>query len=745
MYKITKNDFLGKISKSYKTLLLCCLSVITFGLSTQFFYAQDVGSSSVQANFGIDGDVYANRLQFLNIEMPPVPYTVPPIGTDDWFKSEMWPGAGLGVIDQATPPHNPDSDPLPGGIIPALNNTPFERHQSIIPSDLGVNPAVVGVIANFPVVLEGVTPYLWLDAVYGRDTYVDGGSAETSYFAGSGDKNPDNPNTWSIGTAGSVPQKDDIIDVYAHLRGEGPRVPPNMLPEGDPNYDANDDRPFTRLWAFAGGSLVVTNGNKHLDFEFFRTDAQLVGGAIINTGGEGGRTAWTFDPNGPDDAPNGGDDGSILIPGTIIVSVDYVNGGNVPDIRIRVWMSETTFNNYDNTWDGRPFNVDKTVAFEKGTDSGDYGYAAINPKAGGLNMWGRVNDDKLSDAGSTTLGPPWGTWQGVKPTAVNSYERYQFVEIGIDLTAFGLDRRGSEDPCANILGSLLVKTRSSGGGPNDETAFGSELKDFAGPYRFGYTVPPPMPEVTDLEACEEGNSGMATFTLDNGVTNNGGGIISFHTSQTDAEFGANPIADVDGVTPGTQYTTGSTTIYVRSVLPQSNCATVVSFDIVVNESPTAEAGDDDAVCYDDGVNTMQLDGSASGGTSPYSYAWSGDTTYLSATNIANPTHDNAPAGTYNLTLTVTDDNGCEDTDTVQLVVYPNPTAEAGDDDAVCYDDGVNTMQLDGSASGGTSPYSYAWSGDTTYLSATNIANPTHDNAPAGTYNLTLTVTDDNGC
>ena len=46
-------------------------------------------------------------------------------------------------------------------------------------------------------------------------------------------------------------------------------------------------------------------------------------------GPHAGRTAWDFMG-----------DGSIMTPGTIIISVDYINGGNVPSIRIRVWMSE---------------------------------------------------------------------------------------------------------------------------------------------------------------------------------------------------------------------------------------------------------------------------------------------------------------------------------------------------------------------------------------------------------------------
>ncbi|WP_345015473.1 hypothetical protein, partial [Aestuariibaculum suncheonense] len=555
MYKITNNDFIGKVNKSYKTLILCCLSIISFGLSTQFFYAQDVGSSTVQANFGIDGDVYSGVLKFQNVENPIVPLPVDPTGIDDWFKGP----SGFGVIDELGSANggNPLSDPNPPN---SMDNVAIELRQSVwLPSD------------GFPFPL--VNGDLWLDAVYGRDNYVKGGSAEMSYFSSGADKNSDHPMNWSLDSGGSVPQKTDIIDVYAHLRGDEPKAPTEQ-----------DPRPFTTLYAYAGASLAVTNGNKHLDFEFFRkgleSPADLQDPAKL--GPDGGRTAWTFDLAG---------DGDILIPGTIIISVDYINGGSVPDIRIRVWMSQATFDNYDNTAANIPFLVDYNVAFETGTGSEGFGYAAINPLSVGTSMWGRVNDNFASDAGSLTTGPPWGTWEGSTPDFVTDYERYQFVEIGINLTAFGLDRRGQEDPCSNILGSLLVKTRSSGGGPN-EGAFGSELKDFAGPYLFGFTGEEPEITVTNKTICASenpvdittGNSvnppGLIEYFLDDGYTNQ---IL------TPDAYNASL-----GVTP----------IYVRSEkVGFPGCYGYDSFTVTVSADPNSDAGPDQANC-DDGSFTM---------------------------------------------------------------------------------------------------------------------------------------------
>jgi hypothetical protein len=165
------------------------------------------------------------------------------------------------------------------------------------------------------------------------------------------------------------------------------------------------------------------------------------------------------------------------------------------------------------------------------------------------------------------------------------------------------------------------------------------------------------------------------------------------------------------------------------------------------KAPTADAGIDNATCFNGGVNQIQLSGSASLGTAPYTYEWTdGPIGFLSNVNIANPILTNAPVGVHTFTLTVTDANGCQDTDTVVLTIYADPTADAGPDNATCYNEGVNQLQLSGSASGGTSPYTYEWTdGPIGFLSNVNIANPILTNAPVGVHTFTLTVTDANGC
>ncbi len=108
--------FLGRIRLPKKLVSFGVLLLLMF--SPTFAYSQLVGSSAVKGNFGIEGDVYANWLQFPNIAVPPVDITTPAAGTDDWFVDALYTGSGRGVIDQSMP-------------YPIIDNTAFERRQSI--------------------------------------------------------------------------------------------------------------------------------------------------------------------------------------------------------------------------------------------------------------------------------------------------------------------------------------------------------------------------------------------------------------------------------------------------------------------------------------------------------------------------------------------------------------------------------------------------------------------------------------
>ena len=85
-------------------------------------------------------------------------------------------------------------------------------------------------------------------------------------------------------------------------------------------------------------------------------------------------------------------------------------------------------------------------------------------------------------------------------------------------------------------------------------------------------------------------------------------------------------------------------------------------------SPVATAASDKAVyCSQSGASPIQLSGSATGGFSPYTYAWTGSG--LSDANTQNPVATPSTSGSY--TVTVTDALGCKGTNTTSVVTYDN--------------------------------------------------------------------------
>jgi PKD repeat protein/Flp pilus assembly pilin Flp len=134
-------------------------------------------------------------------------------------------------------------------------------------------------------------------------------------------------------------------------------------------------------------------------------------------------------------------------------------------------------------------------------------------------------------------------------------------------------------------------------------------------------------------------------------------------------------------------------------------------------------------------SNSSTDANGSGTISNYSWAF-GDSTSSSTTS---PSKTYAAAGTYNITLTVTDSGGLSNTVTKSITVGPNaaPVANFVFDCSYLTCNFTNTStDSDGSIS------SSAWSfGDNTSSSNTS---PSKTYGAAGTYNVTLTVTDNGG-
>ena len=179
------------------------------------------------------------------------------------------------------------------------------------------------------------------------------------------------------------------------------------------------------------------------------------------------------------------------------------------------------------------------------------------------------------------------------------------------------------------------------------------------------------------------------------------------------------VTDANGC-PGT----GETTITVYA-LPTP--------DII--PGPTAEVCPGDVLALDG--NTTLGDGTI------VSTIWTGDTAPLNNVNIETPDFTTSIQGNYNLTYTVSDDNGCSNFDIITISVNPVTPHIIPDPAEICV--GENLV-LDGNPTGGTGNYTtHTWTGDIVNINPTNTQTVTFNASALGTYNLTYTVIDDHGC
>ena len=201
-----------------------------------------------------------------------------------------------------------------------------------------------------------------------------------------------------------------------------------------------------------------------------------------------------------------------------------------------------------------------------------------------------------------------------------------------------------------------------------------------------------------------------------------------------------------GATPSATYTEAGTfnvTLTVTDDAGETNSvSTTVEIVAAANQPPVANPGGP----YNGTVDSaVQFDGSASsdpdGTIASYSWDFGNDTTGTGATPSATYTE----VGTFNVTLTVTDDVGetSSVSTTVEIVAAANqpPVANPGGP----YNGTVDVaVQFDGSASsdpdGTIASYNWDFGNGTTGTGATPSATYTE----AGTFNVTLTVTDDVG-
>lgn len=179
-----------------------------------------------------------------------------------------------------------------------------------------------------------------------------------------------------------------------------------------------------------------------------------------------------------------------------------------------------------------------------------------------------------------------------------------------------------------------------------------------------------------------------------------------------------------GTTPYTYaWSNGATTKDISGLTAGEYTVTIDSDDgqqitetyTVLNQLIVVDIATTDVTCNGGSNGTATL--TVSGGTSPYTYSWSDGATTKDRTDL--------PAGTHSVTVTDSAANY-----TTKEVVINEPTA-------ISILAEVNGQDIDLTVSGGTPPYSYAWSDDATVT--------TQDRTGLDPGDYTVTVTDANSC
>jgi PKD repeat protein len=181
---------------------------------------------------------------------------------------------------------------------------------------------------------------------------------------------------------------------------------------------------------------------------------------------------------------------------------------------------------------------------------------------------------------------------------------------------------------------------------------------------------------------------------------------------------------------------------VLTVIDDDGASNSASINITVNNAPpTAQATANPTTLSEGGSVNFDGRGSTDPGNDPLTYSWDfGDGTNA---NTAQVVHPYAADGTYQVTLTVTDNSGASSSATLSVTVNnAPPTARATANPTTVSVGGTVNFDGSGSSDPGNDALTYAWDfGDGTSGSGVTV---NHSWTISGTYTIILQVDDGQG-
>ncbi len=174
-------------------------------------------------------------------------------------------------------------------------------------------------------------------------------------------------------------------------------------------------------------------------------------------------------------------------------------------------------------------------------------------------------------------------------------------------------------------------------------------------------------------------------------------IINQSTFGTDVLTACDTLTWIDGITYSASNNTATNTL-----TNAAGCDSVVTLDLTIYTSPTVDLGIDTILC-----SGTTIDLNAGSG---FTYLWSDATTNQSLT----------ASSTGEYTVTITDGNGCTDSDTINVTLATPLVVTLDSTNITC--NGLTDGTATATVTGGTPNYSYLWddANAQTTATATNL-------------------------
>ncbi|MCC6725713.1 MAG: T9SS type A sorting domain-containing protein [Saprospiraceae bacterium] len=361
---------------------------------------------------------------------------------------------------------------------------------------------------------------------------------------------------------------------------------------------------------------------------------------------------------------------------------------------------------------------------------------------------------ELSTAPTTTseFTPTAAQWR-TETIDLSAFDGMSDVTIAlVNKSAFGnrlfLDNIGIGRSC-NALSTNLTNVQADGCSSACDGAATVQVANANGAVQYAWAGAPNIVGATNTQLCSGSTTvtvtdaigctktvevqitGMEAAELSTGSTMVTGFGLSNGTATVNIQSGTGPFTYIwsNGQQFANTANTSSTIsnlatgTYQVTVTDGSGCATTASMTVgsvcdgfgIANITPTMVS------CF--GGNNGSIIVTPLGGAAPFAFNWSNGQTTATATNLT--------AGTY--LVTVTSSNGCPAT--TQATVTQPTLLSLSIAVTPQTQNGVNNGSATASATGGVSPFQYAWSN--------GMSGPSIGNLAPGSY--TVTVTDANGC